>query len=72
MIWLYILIAGVIGLQVYLFILGRRIRKKEKENNVLFKYDINSRQRAWQLLADPTVPDEDKKKIRELYDQEGE
>ncbi|MEO9872511.1 hypothetical protein [Ekhidna sp.] len=68
--WIYILISIVIIVQIAIFIMGRRIRKREKENNVLFKYDINSRQRAWQLLADPSIPDEDKEKIKAIYDDE--
>ncbi|MEP1034576.1 hypothetical protein [Ekhidna sp.] len=67
---IYILIAVVILIQVGIFIMTRRIRKREKENNVLLKYKINSRQRAWQLLADPSIPEEDKEKIQEYYDAE--
>lgn len=70
--WIYILLAIVAIIQIAIFIMARRIRKREKENNVLLKYKINSRQRAWQLLADPDIPDEDKKKIKEYYDQEEE
>lgn len=70
MIWLYVLISGVLLLQIVLLIMGRRIRKKEKENNVLLKYKIDSRQKAWKALADPSIPDEDKEKIQELYDAE--
>lgn len=67
---IYILIAAVVLIQVGIFIMTRRIRKREKENNVLLKYKINSRQRAWQLLADPNIPEEDKQKIQEYYDAE--
>ncbi|MEQ8906623.1 hypothetical protein [Ekhidna sp.] len=70
--WLYILLAIVAIIQAAIFIMARRIRKKEKENNVLLKYNINTRQRAWQLLADPSIPEEDKKKIQAYYDGEGE
>ncbi|MEQ9468715.1 MAG: hypothetical protein RLN88_15000 [Ekhidna sp.] len=70
--WLYILLAIVAIIQIAIFIMARRIRKREKENNVLLKYNINSRQRAWQLLADPSIPEEDKKKIQAYYDGEGE
>lgn len=66
--WIYILLAIVAIIQIAIFIMSRRIRKRERENNVLWKYKINSRQRAWKLLADPTVPDEDKIQIREYYD----
>ena len=67
---IYILIAVVILIQIGIFVMTRRMRKREKENNVLLKYNINSRQKAWQLLADPSIPEEDKKKIQEYYDAE--
>ena len=70
MIWFYILISAALIIQVTLFIVGRKIKKKEKETNVLLKYNINTRQRAWQLLADPSIPEEDKAKIQEIYDGE--
>ena len=66
---IYILLAIVAIIQIAIFIMARRIRKREKENNVLLKYNINSRQRAWQLLADPSIPEEDKEKIKEYYEQ---
>jgi hypothetical protein len=69
--WLYVLVAVVIAFQIGIFVWGRRIRKREREENVLLKYNINSRQRAWQLLADPSIPDEEKLKIRAFYDDEG-
>ncbi|WP_144017373.1 hypothetical protein [Ekhidna lutea] len=66
--WIYILLAIVAIIQIAIFVMARRIRKREKENNVLLKYNINSRQRAWQLLADQSIPDEDKVKIKEYYE----
>lgn len=72
MTWIYVLVSVVLVIQVLLFVAGRRIRKQEKENNVLLKYDINTRQQAWQLLADPNVPEEDKAKIKEIYDGDNE
>lgn len=69
MIWLYVLIGVALVIQIGLFIAGRKIRKREKENNVLLKYNIKTRQRAWQLLADPDIPEEDKAKIQEIYDK---
>ena len=65
---LYILLAIVAIIQIAIFIMARRIRKKEKENNVLLKYNINSRQRAWQLLGDQSIPEEDKVEIMKYYD----
>lgn len=72
MLWLYILISAALIFQVVLFIMGRRIRKQEKENNVLLKYDIKTRQRAWQLMGDTSIPEEDREKIREIYEKEEE
>ena len=60
----------MIILQVVLFVMGRRLRKKERENNVLLKYKINTRQEAWKAMADTQIPEEDRAKIKELYDQE--
>jgi len=70
MFWVYFLVIAVALLQVFLFVIGRRLRRKEKKNNVLFKYDIDSRQKAWQLMADQSLPEEDREKIRKLYENE--
>ncbi|WP_462252880.1 hypothetical protein [Ekhidna sp.] len=67
---IYILVCVVILIQIGIFVMSRRIRKRERENNVLLKYNINSRQKAWQLLADPNIPEEDKAKIQAYYDAE--
>jgi len=66
--WLIALVSIALALQIALFIMGRRIRRKEKENSIIEKYDIRTRQRAWQLLGDTSIPDEDRDKIRELYE----
>jgi len=65
---LYFLVAAIVLLQVILFVMGRRLRRKEKENNVLFKYDIDSRQKAWRPMADQSIPEDDRKKIKEFYE----
>jgi len=70
--WLCILLVIVFAVQIAIFIMARRIRKREKENNVLLKYNINSRQKAWQLLADHAIPEEDRKKIQEYYNRDDE
>ena len=72
MTWIYVLLTVVVIVQISLFALGRKIRKKERENNVLLKYDINSRQKAWQLMADQSIPEEDREKIKEMYEAEDE
>ncbi len=70
--WLITLVSVALVLQIVLFIMGRRIRKREKENSIIEKYKIDSRQKAWQLLGDTSIPEEDREKIRVLYDGEEE
>ena len=70
MTWLYVLIGVVVVLQVALLIWGRKIRKKAKENDVLIKYDIKTRQDAWKVLSDPALPEEDREKLEALYNAE--
>ena len=65
---IFILLAIVAIIQIAIFIMARRIRKREKENNMLLKYNINSRQRAWQLLGDQSIPEEDSEEIRKYCD----
>lgn len=65
---IFILLAIVAIIQIAIFIMARRIRKREKENNMLLKYNINSRQRAWQLLGDQSIPEEDREEIRKYCD----
>ena len=67
---LIILLVVAFGVQILLFFMGRRIRKKEKENSIIEKYDIRSRQKAWQLMGDTSIPEEDRKKIEALYQGE--
>jgi len=68
--WLYILIAVVIVIQVGLLIWGRKIRKRARENDVLVKYNINTRQDAWKVLSNPDLPDDDREKLEALYNAE--
>lgn len=70
MTWVIVLVSIALIFQIVLFVLGRKMRKREKENNVVLKYNINSRQKAWQLIADPSTPEEDRVKIKELYEAE--
>ena len=45
----------------------RAKRRKEKENNVLEKYNIRSSADAFRLINDPNTPDGDREKIEKLY-----
>ena len=64
---LIILASVVILLQIGIFWMGRRLRKREKENSVVLKYNIDSRKRAWQLMQDESIPEEDRAEIARLY-----
>ncbi len=67
---IFVIVGAALALQITLLIVGRRMRKREKENSVIEKYDINSRQKAWQLMGDISIPEEDREKIKALYDAE--
>ncbi len=66
--WLYAIVGFVLVLQVGLFVLGRRMRKKERENDVLLKYNIKTRQEAWKAMANTEIPEEDRERIKAIYD----
>lgn len=68
--WIIFFVSLALILQVGLLLWSRKIRKREKENSVIEKYDIRTRQRAWQLMADPDLPEEDREKIRRIYEGE--
>jgi uncharacterized membrane protein YqiK len=65
--WLAILLVIVLLGQVILFFYGRQVRKKMK-NSVIEKYDLKSPKDAWQAMADPYIPEEDRKEIKKLYE----
>lgn len=67
---IFVIVGAALALQITLLIVGRRMRKREKENSVIEKYDINSRQKAWQLMGDVSIPEEDREKIKALYESE--
>ena len=67
---LILLASVVILLQVGIFWMGRRLRKREKENSVVLKYNIDSRKKAWQLMQDESIPEEDREEITRLYNSE--
>lgn len=57
----------VFVLQVVLFFVIRKKRKRDKENNVIEKYKIRNPSDAFRLIQDPEVPEADRKKIEALY-----
>ena len=65
--WLAVLLIIVLLGQVILFFYGRRVRKQLK-NSVVEKYNLKTPKDAWQALADPEIPEEDKAAIKKLYE----
>ena len=65
--WLAVLLIIVLLGQVILFFYGRRVRKQLK-NSVVEKYNLKTPKDAWQALADPEIPEEDKAEIKKLYE----
>ena len=69
---LLIIVVLALGLQIFIFVWGRRIRKREKSQNVLLKYNIKSRGDAWKLMADMKIPEKDRNEIKAWYDKDGD
>jgi len=67
---LILLASVVILLQIGIFWMGSRLRKREKENSVVLKYNIDSRRKAWQLMQDESIPEADREEITRLYNEE--
>ncbi len=67
---LIIFVVIVLVIQIALAVVGRRLRKKQKENNVLYKYDIKTPHDAWKLMGDQSIPEEDRKEIERIYNNE--
>lgn len=65
--YLIIFVSVVLAFQIGLMFLIRWKKKKDKQENVLLKYNINTPADAWKCLNDPKIPDEDKEKIQEYY-----
>lgn len=65
--WLVILLVLILIGQVFLFFYGRRVRK-EMKNSVIEKYGLKTPKDAWDAMADPETPEEDREKIRQLYE----
>ncbi|HEX9649976.1 MAG TPA: hypothetical protein VGA21_05405 [Cyclobacteriaceae bacterium] len=67
MTYLIIFVSVVLALQIGMMFLIRWKKKKDKKENVLLRYNINTPGDAWKCLNDPNVSDEDKLKIQEYY-----
>lgn len=67
--WLLIILTLVLLSQVVLYFYSRKL-KKDLKNNVMEKYSLKTPKDAWNALADPEVPEEDKVEIRKYYNGE--
>ena len=65
--WLAILLVLVLLGQVILFLYSRRL-KKDMKDSVIEKYNLKSPKDAWQAMADPNIPEADRKEIKRLYE----
>lgn len=69
--WLGFLLVFVLLGQIILFIYSRRVRKAMR-NSVVEKYNLKTPKDAWEALANPDLPDEDRKEIKKLYEGKDE
>ncbi len=69
---LFVFLGFALVLQIVLFFIIRARRKREKENNVLEKYDIRNAADAFKRMNDMSIPEEDRMEIERLYQREEE
>ena len=69
MMWFIIILVLVLLSQVSLFLYGRKVKSRLKEG-VIEKYQLRTPKDAWDALANPEIPDKDKKEIKKLYEGE--
>ena len=62
-----LLAIGVLIMQVILFLLIRKKKREERKNSIIEKYQIKSASDAFRLIQDPSIPEDDRKKIEALY-----
>ncbi|WP_420581174.1 hypothetical protein [Reichenbachiella sp.] len=67
-----ILLLVAAALQVGIFLYSRNLKKKWKNDDVLAKYEINSRSDLFSALNRRDIPEEDLIKLNDIYNrQEG-
>lgn len=69
MMWFVIILLLALLLQTGLFLYSRKVKKGLREG-VIEKYQLRTPKDAWDALANPEIPDEDKKEIKRLYEGE--
>jgi len=69
MMWFVIILILALLTQIGLFLYSRRIKRGLKES-VIEKYQLRTPKDAWDALANPEIPEVDKKEIKRLYEGE--
>lgn len=69
MMWFAIILILALLTQIGLFFYSRKIKKGLKDG-VIEKYKLRTPKDAWDALANPEIPDEDKEEIKKLYEGE--
>jgi hypothetical protein len=65
-----LLIVCVMAIQVAIFIYSRRYKKKQKEADILSRYNISSRSDLFGVLNRNDIPEEDLEKLNAIYSKE--
>ncbi len=72
MVWLVSFLVLALVFQVGLFFMIRKKKKEMKANDILSRYNINSRADLFKVLASQDLDEEDRDKLQLLYDGEDE
>ena len=63
-------LVGAMAIQVAIFIYSRRYKKKQKEEDILSRYNISSRSDLFGVLNRTDLPEEDLEKLNSIYTKE--
>jgi len=61
--------AAAFAIQLAIFIVARRHKKKAIERDEFVKYGIKTRNDAWRLMNDPNLPEKDRAVVERLYNE---
>ncbi|MEP2024593.1 MAG: hypothetical protein ABJH98_10465 [Reichenbachiella sp.] len=65
-----ILLVVAAGLQVGIFLYSRNLKKQQKKDDVLLKYDIKSRSELFAVLNRTDIPEDDLVKLNDIYSRQ--
>lgn len=67
MAWVIAFLVSSVVVQVTIFIFSKRYKAKAVKDDVLIKYNINSRSQLFSVLCRLDIPQEDKQKLNDIY-----